>query len=103
MYFKFPIFTKFIFFVPNEPPDMIYKFSSDLEKIGTEWDIRIKNGTGVDVISEPIEIDRPKYGGLITLVKIKADIAMDYHEIIKEFWVPVSCIFENTKTNQASN
>ncbi len=92
MYFKWPIFTKFIFHIPSENPDVAYKFSSDLEKVGIEWDISILNGTYVDVISEPIEIERPQYGGLIRLVKVRADVATDFHEIIKEFWVPENSV-----------
>ena len=91
MYTKFPIYTKFVFFkLPGEKGDL-YKFSSDLEKIGSEWDVEIQNGTYVDVISDPVKIARPSYGTM-TVVKIRADIATDYHTIIKEFWVPVDCI-----------
>lgn len=93
---KFPLFTKFMFFHPDGLKDKSYNFSSDFEKIGLEWDVSIRNGTWVDVISDPVEISHPKYG-IISLVKIKADVATDYHTIIKEFWVPVNCIIETSK------
>jgi hypothetical protein len=48
----------------------------------------------VDVISAEITLDHPKYGNL-TVVKVKADVATDYHTVIKEFWVPVNCIVES--------
>ena len=87
-YVKFQIPTKFIFFNPSGEPDEVFKFSSDIEKIGLEWDVGIQNGTYVDPISEPVQIDRPKYGGIISVIKVKADVATDYHTIIKELWIP---------------
>jgi hypothetical protein len=87
-YVKFQVPTKFIFFNPSGEKDEPFSFSSDLEKIGTEWDVRVKNGTFVEPISEPVQIDRPKYGGIISVIKVKADVADDYHTIIKEFWIP---------------
>lgn len=101
MYQKFPMFTKYMFFKrPGEVGDS-YNFSTDLEKIGIDWDVSIQNGTYVDIISEPLEITREKYG-TIWVVKIKADVATDYHTIIKEFWVPTSCVFEVVKTEKAN-
>lgn len=94
MYFKYPIFNKFMFFNPLGKNGDAYSFSSDLEKIGLEWDVSLSNGTMIDVISDPIEIDRPQYGGIISVIKIKADVATDYHQIIKEFWVPTHCVLE---------
>ena len=91
-YVKFRVPSKFIFFVSSGKPDEMFKFSTDLEKIGMEWDVGIKNGTYVEPISEPVQIDRPKYGGIITVIKIKADVATDYHTIIKEFWIPTSTL-----------
>jgi hypothetical protein len=91
LYQKFPLFTKYIFLHPDGYEGKLFNFSSDLEKIGIEWDVSIRNGTYIDVISEPIEITRPQYGA-ISVVKIKADVATDYHTIIKEFWVPITCV-----------
>ena len=70
-----------------------------MEKIGSEWDVGVQNGTYVDLISEPVQIDRPKYGGIITVIKVKADVATDYHTIIKEFWIPTNTLvsIENEK------
>lgn len=99
---KFPLFTKFMFFHPDGEMGKSFNFSSDLEKIGSEWDVAIQNGTYCDVISDPVKIERPKYG-IISVVKIKADIATDYHTIIKEFWVPVTCIIEVQKENKTPN
>ncbi len=100
--FKFPLFTKFMFFkLPGEKGDL-YKFSSDLEKIGLNFDVQIQNGTYVDVISEPMEISRPKYGGTISVIKIRADVAIDYHTVIKEFWVPINCIMK-VEGNEATS
>jgi hypothetical protein len=93
LYNKFPIYTKFMFFHPDGDVGKSFNFSTDLNKVGLEWDVAIRNGTGVDVVSEPVTINHTKYG-TINLVKIKADIATDYHTIIKEFWVPTSCIIE---------
>lgn len=106
MYVKFPIFTKFMFFNPSGKEGDTFKFCSDLEKIGLEWDVALANGTYVDVISEPIDIIRPKYGTL-SVIKIRADVAIDYHTIIKELWVPTVCIHKvennETKSSQLSN
>lgn len=102
MYFKYPIVTNFMFFNPLGEKGHVYNYSSDLEKIGMEWDVAIANGTYIDVISEPFEIDRPKYGGLISVIKIKADVATDYHTIIKEFWVPTTCVID-LKNVETSN
>ncbi len=92
-YRKFIIPTKFIFQHPDGDVGDAFQFSSDIDKIGEEWDVSIQNGTYVDVISGPIELDRPKYGR-ITVIKIRADVATDYHTIIKEFWVPIACVIE---------
>jgi hypothetical protein len=102
MYTKFPIPTKFMFFKLPGESGHAYKFSSVLEKIGIEWDVSIQNGTYVDVISDPVEIKDSPYGD-ITVVKIRADVATDYHTIIKEFWVPVDCIIDmvQEKANKA--
>lgn len=90
-YQKIIVPTKFMFFHPDGDVGDSFQFSSDLDKIGVEWDVRIANGTYIDVISGPLEIDRPKYGRF-TVIKIRADVADDYHTIIKEFWVPLGCI-----------
>lgn len=87
-YIKFRVPTKFIFFNPSGEKDEVFSFSSDLDKIGVEWDVRIQNGSYVEPISEPVQIDRPKYGGIISVIKIKTDVATDYHTIIKECWIP---------------
>lgn len=89
---KFNIPTKFIFFTPSGSRNERFKFSSDLEKIGMEWDVSIQNGAYVDKISEPIEISRAQYGGIISVVKVKADVSTDYHTIIKEFWIPINTL-----------
>ncbi len=94
------------FKLPGEKGDL-YRFSSDLEKIGIEWDAQIQNGTYIEIVSEPIEITRFKYGGTLSVVKIKADVSTDYHTIIKEFWVPINCIIESeiyeTQSSQLRN
>jgi hypothetical protein len=100
-YMKFPIFTDFMFNHPDGVEGKSYNFSSDLEKIGREWDVSIQNGTGVDIISDPVTIDHSKYG-IISLVKVKADVATDYHTIIKEFWVPINCIIGLKNNNESS-
>jgi hypothetical protein len=88
-YFKLQIPTEYIFFNSAGKPDEMFSFSSDLEKIGTEWDVNVKNGTYVEPISDLVQIDRPKYGGIISVIKVKADVATDYHTITEEFWIPV--------------
>lgn len=93
LYVKFPIYTKHMFFNPAGKMGEAFRFSSDLEKIGSEWDVAIANGTYVQIISDPVEITRPKYG-TFSVVRIKADVATDYHTIIKELWVPVICIVD---------
>ena len=98
MYKKFTINTGFIFFHPNGAEGESFRFSSELDKVGIEWDVSIKNGTYVEIISDPIEINRKPYGAL-SLTKIRADIATDYHTIIKEFWIPSSCIVKTEEPN----
>ncbi len=102
LYQKFTIVTKYMFFNPDGEKGKSYNFSTDFDKIGLEWDVSIRNGTYVDVISKPVEINHPKYG-IISLIKIKADVATDFHTIIKEFWVPVNCVIylENNETGSA--
>lgn len=106
MYFKFPMFTKFLFFKEGHGEDESFSFSTDLDKVGSVWDVSIKNGTFIDVISDSVTIDSPKYG-MITLVKIKADVATDFHTVIKEFWVPTSCVHrvekDETQSTQLGN
>jgi hypothetical protein len=91
---KVPTSTKHRFFNPAAEEGYLYSFSTDLEKIGLEWDVQIRNGAYIEVISEPLYIQRPKYGGMISVTKIKADVSQDYHTIIKEFWIPTACILE---------
>lgn len=93
MYMKFSIPTKFMFFkLPGKKGDA-FQFSSDLSKVGLEWDVSVQNGTFIEVISDPVEVSTTQYGTL-SLIKVKADVATDYHTIIKEFWVPESCIIK---------
>jgi hypothetical protein len=107
LYVKFPMQTKHLFFNPSGPTGEPYRFSSDLEKIGSAWDVSIRNGTRVEVISDPVDISRPQYGGIISVVKVRADVADDYHTIIKEFWVPTICVIElennETRSTQLAN
>ena len=99
MYQKFPIPTEFMFYHPDGGS---FTFSSDLEKIGIENDVAIRSGTYIEVISEPVTINRPKYGGDITVVQVQADIATDYHTIVRKFWLPTSLVVkleENATTS----
>jgi len=102
LYRKFPIYTKYRFLNTSFDLGHALKFSSDLEKVGVEWDVSLQNGAYVDVISDPIEITRPQYGTM-SLVKIKADVATDYHTIVKEFWVPTMCIYKVGKDETSSS
>jgi hypothetical protein len=85
---------RYKFFNSSGEEGHLYSFSTDLEKIGLEWDVQIENGSFIEVISEPILIQRPKYGGIISVSKIRANVARDYHTIIKDFWIPTNCIVE---------
>lgn len=96
LYQKYPMFTKYMFYNPTAEVGHVFKFASDIEKIGIEWDVAVENGTFVEIISDPIEITRPQYGKM-TLVKIKADVATDYHTIVREFWVPTMCVYKVEK------
>lgn len=91
-YKKFPIFTNFRFINPYAEEGAMYSFSTDLEKIGIENDVAISNGAYVDIVSEPVVINRPKYGEDISVIKVRADVATDFHTIIKEFWVPTRLV-----------
>lgn len=90
-YVKFTTATEHLFFHPKIPIGKEFKFSSDLEKIGLEWDVSLANGTYVELISDPIEITKEPYG-VLNLIKVKADVSTDYHTIIREFYVPVDFI-----------
>lgn len=94
--------TKYIFYHPDGIERQSYNFSSDLEKIGYTWDVSIRNGTSIDIISDPVEIERPKYGRIL-VIKIRANIVDDYHTIIKEFWVPIECVMLNKWVNWLNN
>ena len=93
MYQKFPLYNKYVFYNPSEKKGFVFKFSSDIEKIGLEWDVHVANGSYVDVISDPIQISRAPYG-TFSVVKVKADVALDYHTIVKEFWVPIVHVYK---------
>lgn len=86
-YPKIPLHTNYRFINSSKELGYLFKFSSDLEKIGIEWDVYIPNGVYIEVISEPIEINRPQYGTL-SVRKVRADVATDYHTITKVFWLP---------------
>jgi len=87
LYIKFPTIKKFIFINPSAKKGILYGFSSILDKIGIENDVSVPNGSYVDVLSDPIEINCNKYGKLF-VSKVKADVSIDYHTVIKEFWIP---------------
>ncbi len=72
----------------------VYSFSTDLEKIGLEWDVQLANGSYIELVSEPLYIQRPKYGGMISVTKIRANVSPDFHTIMKEFWIPTESILE---------
>lgn len=78
---------KALFFRPDQDANQMFNFSSTLEKVGEGWDCQLKNNSIVLVISESIEIIHTKYGKM-TLTKIKANMAPDFHIIVGEFWVP---------------
>lgn len=83
-----------LFFHPAGAEDEVFGYSSTLDKIGHELDVKLRNNTIVMVVSEPVVIDVPKYGGLISVTKIKADVSTDYHTIVVEFWVPTITLVE---------
>lgn len=83
-----------LFLMPAAADDQRFGYSSTLDKIGHELDVQLKNKTVVLVISEPVVIDVPKYGGMISVTKIRADISEDYHTILMEFWVPTVALVE---------
>lgn len=85
--------TEHMFFHPSDKMGEAFRFCSDLEKIGKEWDRAIRNGTYVEVISDPIELNKEPYEKM-TVVKIKADVATDYHTIIQELYVPIGCVIK---------
>ena len=101
-YGKFPLMTDHVFFNSAHPKGQLLKFATDLEKIGLEWDVEIRNFSCVNIISDPIDINTPKYGDM-TVVKVQGDVATDYHTIIKEFWVPTVCIFKLSENNETSS
>lgn len=99
LYTKYPLFTEFVLFNLVGGIEDAYRYHSDIEKIGIEHaEIVVKNGTYVKKISEPVEIDIPKYGKM-SVIKVKADIATDYHTIMAEFWVPTTSVIETERLN----
>lgn len=94
LYHKFPLYTKYKFVNSSYELGHAFKFSSKLEKIGLEWDVPLLNGTYIEIISDPIEIIHPQYG-TISVIKVKADVATDYHTVIKEFWIPTMYVHKN--------
>ena len=76
-----------MFINPEGEKGDIYKFCTELEKIGAEFDVSLANGSFITPISDSIEINHPKYGPMM-VTKIKADVATDYRSILKEFWIP---------------
>jgi hypothetical protein len=94
-YLKFQLTSgKVRFFNPDGKEGELFSYSSELEKIGSGWDVHCPNGIYVEIVSEPMIIDRPKYGGIISVTKIRDDVATDYHTIVKEFWVPTIYLSE---------
>jgi hypothetical protein len=85
---------KVLFFNTMGTENELFGFSTTLDKIGVELDVSLRNNTQVLILSEPLEINVPKYGGVISVTKIRADVATDYHAIIKEFWVPTATLSE---------
>ena|ERR1700723_3410931 len=101
-YQKFSAFSKFRFIYPGANEGQLFAYSTDLEKIGIQNDVSVPNGAYVNVVSEPILIKRDKYGGTISVIKVQADVAIDYHTVVKEFWVPTQYIIK-IGTNAAQN
>jgi hypothetical protein len=100
LYTKYPLFTEFVLFNLAGDIEKSYGYHSDIEKIGIERaEIAVKNGTYVKKISEPVEIDIPKYGK-ISVIKVLADIATDYHTIMAEFWAPTASVIETERLDK---
>lgn len=78
---------KALFFRYDGNDDQMFGFTSTLEKVGEEWDCEVKNKSIVIVMSDPVEMIHTKYGKM-SLTKIKANMAPDFHIIVGEFWVP---------------
>ena len=89
LYHKYNIFNdaKLVF------PDGVaaFSFSSDLDQIGTLFDVTVAAGTRVGILSDPITLTHPKYG-ILNIQMVEADVATDYHTIIKKFWIPIEFI-----------
>lgn len=66
--------TEFVFFKkPGEKGDL-FRFSSNLEKIGIEWDVEIQNGTYVEMISNPVSIEKKPYGKVQVIPRVGFDV-----------------------------
>lgn len=61
-----------IFLFPDTELGKTFSLSSTLEKVGVEWDRKLKNNTEVVILSDPMEVKRKRYGTL-SVVKISAN------------------------------
>lgn len=82
-----------VFLQSVDSPNKMYSFSSTLEKVGVEWDCSLQNNTAVLILSDPVEVHREKYGA-ISLTKIRANVATDFHTIMQEMWVRTDCLVD---------
>lgn len=77
---------KYFFEIKGYEKGREFKFCSELEKIGSQLDVAIINGTYVEVISEPILITTTKYGK-INVVKVRKNNN-------EELWIPKRDLYE---------
>jgi hypothetical protein len=77
----------------NVAEGTFFSFASSLDKIGVQNDLCLRTGSYVTITSEPIEFEHPKYG-LMILVRVLADVSLDYHTFHEEFWMPVNDLME---------
>jgi len=71
-----------LFVIPNYPDYYVFKFSSDINNIGSTFDRIIKNVTEVIIISDPEKLTTSLYGN-IAVIKIFFQ---------NDMWVPLGSI-----------
>lgn len=66
---------RFLYSNPDALENDWLRFSSELEKIGKDWDVQIRNNTEVIFIEGPIYLTTEKYG-IIQVAKVMGEKPM---------------------------
>lgn len=85
---------KFVFSLLPHLENEWFKFTSNLNDLGTNWDVIVRNNTEVMIISDPIVVQNEKYGVMsLTKVLCFGKTKLDGDSLSISPWLPTHTLF----------